>query len=173
VGQRYPEYSITGGLVTLFAVVLMMVYFIVERVALKKNISEKIQTFSVDRLYAMDSVEYQLQEPKPILLVFFNSECDHCQYELAEIKKHSNAFENTSVLLMSSENISTIQQAAKSFALNDLGNIEFLKINREDVFEKFGSLSVPHIFIYGADRRLIKEFNGETKIEAILQHLPK
>jgi hypothetical protein len=45
VGQRYPEYSITGGLVTLFAVVLMMVYFIVERVALKKNISEKNPNF--------------------------------------------------------------------------------------------------------------------------------
>jgi hypothetical protein len=41
------------------------------------------------------------------------------------------------------------------------------------VFENYGSLSVPHLFLYGADRKLIKEFKGETKIEAILQYVPK
>ncbi len=32
-------------------------------------------------------------------------------------------------------------------------------------------LSIPHIFIYGSDKKLRKEFKGETKAEAILKYL--
>jgi hypothetical protein len=52
-------------------------------------------------------------------------------------------------------------------------NIKFLKINRDNVFENFGPLSTPHILIYNEDSKLVKEFKGETKIEAILQYLPQ
>ncbi|MFM7853102.1 MAG: hypothetical protein ACKO96_14580 [Flammeovirgaceae bacterium] len=49
----------------------------------------------------------------------------------------------------------------------------FAKINTEVVFDTFGSVSIPHIFIYDNEHKLIKEFKGETKMEAILQYLPK
>jgi thioredoxin-related protein len=164
---------ITVGLVIFFAGALIMVYFIVENIALKKSISEKIQTFSTDKLYTLDSVQFQLTESRPMLLFFFNSECEHCQYELKELKKNLPAFHAVSILLMSSENIISIKEALQKFNLSSSSNVEFLKINQSDVFGKFGSLSVPHLFIYGADRKLIKEFKGETKIKAILQHLPR
>jgi thioredoxin-related protein len=153
---------VTAGFTTLFALVLFMVYSIVEKVYAKKSVQNKIQNLSVAQLFKMDSTQFQMTSGRPILLVFFNSQCEHCQYELTELKKNLSSFEAVSVLLMSSENIATIKEAA-----------EFVKINRDDVFENFGSLSVPHLFLYGADRKLIKEFKGETKIEAILQYLPK
>lgn len=164
---------VTAGLTTLFALVLFMVYTIVEKVHAKKVVHNKIQTLSVGQLFRMDSTQFQMTSPRPILLVYFNSECEHCQYELTELKKNLPAFNAVSILLMSSENIATIKEAAQKFELAASPNAEFVKINRDDVFENFGSLSVPHLFLYGADRKLIKEFKGETKIEAILQHLPK
>lgn len=164
---------ITAGTTTLFALVLFMVYSIVEKVTAKKTIQNKIQTLSVARLFTMDSTQFQMTSARLILLVFFNSECEHCQYELSELKKNLSAFNAVSILLMSSENISTIKEAAQKFELAASPNTEFIKINRDDVFENFGSLSVPHLFLYGADRKLIKEFRGETKIEAILEYLPK
>jgi thioredoxin-related protein len=164
---------VTAGFTTLFALVLFMVYSIVEKVYAKKSVQNKIQNLSVAQLFKMDSTQFQMTSGRPILLVFFNSQCEHCQYELTELKKNLSSFEAVSVLLMSSENIATIKEAAQKFELAASPNAEFVKINRDDVFENYGSLSVPHLFLYGADRKLIKEFKGETKIEAILQYLPK
>ena len=59
----------------------------------------------------------------------------------------------------------------KRIARVDLANIHFAKINQADAYNTFGSLAVPQIFIYGADGVLIKEFKGETKMEAVLQYL--
>jgi thioredoxin-related protein len=164
---------VTAGFTTLFALVLFMVYSIVEKVYAKKSVQNKIQNLSVAQLFKMDSTQFQMTSGRPILLFFFNSQCEHCQYELTELKKNLSSFEAVSVLLMSSENIATIKEAAQKFELAASPNAEFVKINRDDVFDNYGSLSVPHLFLYGADRKLIKEFKGETKIEAILQYLPK
>jgi hypothetical protein len=73
---------------------------------------------------------------------------------------------------MSSESIKVIKRTSVDFGLEGIPNIHFVKINPEHVFETFGSLSLPHIFIYGNDRKLIKEFKGETKMDAILKYLP-
>jgi thioredoxin-related protein len=161
---------ITASITILLALVLFMVYSIVEKVYTKKSIAEKNQTLSAPTLFKMDSSRYQFTLTSPVLLIYFNTECEHCQYELAELKKNLSAFQQISILLMSSENISVIKRAMEAFGVAP--HVGFVKINRDDVFESFGSLSVPHLFLYGSDRKLIKEFKGETKMEAILKYLP-
>jgi thioredoxin-related protein len=162
----------TVGFIVLFAFVLFMIYGIVEKVSATKLAAKKIQTLSITSLYKMDSTRYQITALTPILLIYFNTGCEHCQYELAEVKKKLPTLQSLSILFMSSENISEIQKAARDWGLTNLPNVEFLKINRDNVFENFGSLSVPHLFLYSKNRSLIKEFKGETKLEAILQYLP-
>lgn len=161
---------LTSSITILFSIVLSIIYFIAERIAQKKAIVEKIQTLSSSSLFTLDSVQFNISSPKFTVLVYFNSECEHCQYELSEIKKNMRSFQSSQLLLISSENISEIKKVAVEF---DFTNAVFLKINREDVFEKFGALSVPHLLLYSSDQKLIKEFKGETKIETILQYLPK
>ena len=157
---------------TLLAGVLMMLYFIVERMAQKKTVAENIKTLKVSHLYTLDSVQFSLEAGKPVVLVFFNSGCEHCQYELSEIKKKLSSFKGTQLLFLSSENIAAIKTAAQPFTDLNLPNVTFLKIDHEHVFEKFGALNVPHIFLYSANQKLVKEFKGETKIEVILKYLP-
>lgn len=168
----FKKSIITIGLVSVFAGVLAMGYFIVERVALKKAVAENIQSLNVDDLYTLDSLLFRLKETSPVVLIFFNSGCEHCQYELSEIKKKLSSFKGTQLLFLSSENIAAIKTAAQPFTDLNLPNVTFLKIDHEHVFEKFGALNVPHIFLYSANQKLVKEFKGETKIEVILKYLP-
>ncbi len=164
---------LTIGATLLIAAVLFLIYGLVEKVLYKKLVAEKRQTLAAPPLFKMDSTSYQVVSTKPVLLIYFNSECEHCQYELAELKKNLPAFSEATILLMSSENISAIRKAAQNIGLEGSPSLEFIKINQSDLYENFGSLSTPHIFIYGKDRKLIKEFKGETKMDAILQYLPK
>ncbi len=164
---------LTLGATLLSASVLFMVYGIVEKIIANKAIVGKRQTLSLPTLFKTDSSKYILTSNEPLLLIHFNSECEHCRYELADLKRNLRALQQTKVVLMSSENISTIKKTASDFGVEQFSNVDFVKINRDDVYDNFGALSTPHILIYGKDRRLVKEFRGEAKIEAILQYLPK
>lgn len=163
---------LTVGAISLFALVLFLGYGIVEKLAAKKVAASKIQALPSAKLFALDSTAFQFPPSSTIILIHLNTGCEHCQYELKEIKANLSSFATGQVVLMSSENIHEIRKESEEFELTELPNIHFTKINPGDVFDTFGSLSVPHIFIYGKDKKLIKEFKGETKIEAILKYIP-
>jgi hypothetical protein len=160
-----------AAFIVLFASALFLIYGIVEKVAAKKLVQFKTQTLPQARLFALDSSRFSFP-PSALAIIFFNSGCEHCQYEMKEINKKQSLFLNDELVLLSSENISAIKKASEDFGFANMPNIHFAKINDEDVFSAFGSVSVPHIFIYDKDHRLIKEFKGETKVEAIAKYLP-
>jgi thioredoxin-related protein len=164
----------TSAFTILVSIALFMIFGILEKLASREDISSKIQVLPIKvPLLTMDSTLYSLQINRRIVLIYFNSECEHCQNELNEIEKSVNEFEGIDLVLMSSEQISKIKSISVSYNLANKNNFHFVHINPESLYANFGSLSVPHIFVYGADGKLRKEFKGETKIEAILSYARK
>lgn len=162
---------LTSAFTILFCFALFMVFGIVEKLASKKEIIKKIQTLPTKiPLLAMDSTLFSFPANNNIILIYFNSECEHCQNELGEIEQSVNDFDGIEVVLMSSEQISKIKSIQVRYNLANKSNFHFVNINPESLSDNFGSLSVPHIFVYGSDGKLRKEFKGETKIEAILSY---
>lgn len=125
-------------------------------------------------LLSSDSMQFDLFaiENKPLVLIHFNSECDHCQYEAKDVKKNAESFSGANLVFMSSEPLSKIGTFAREYGLANYQNIYFTKIDAENAITAFGSLSIPHVFIYGSDKVLIKEFRGETSAAVIIKHLP-
>lgn len=144
----------------------------VERTKASKKVKEKASMLNELPIFSMDSMKYEMpKETKPVVLILFNTGCEHCQYETSQIKKSIASFSRSSIVMISSETLTTIEEFSVRYGLSDQPNISFCKINAENVFETFGSGVIPRIFIYGRDRKLIKEFKGETKIEAILKYI--
>ena len=149
-----------------------MVYLIIERVNHKRLTRQGIQNLDNFPLFDFDSARLHLSSNRKTMVVYFDSECDHCQHELNQIFVNKNSFKDSDIILMSSELISTIKRYAERSYPADLGgNIRFTKINPDQAYETFGTLAVPQIFIYGTDGMLIKNFKGETKIDVVLQYL--
>jgi thioredoxin-related protein len=160
---------ITSGITIVFALALFMVYSIIEKQSDKKEIQTKIQTSPVNvNLFKLDSARFIFPTAKPAILILFNSTCEHCQYELNQIKENITDFNEVELVFLSSEPIVIIREVAAAFV--SVGNVNFIKINPEDVYENFGTIRFPTILIYNAAGKLVKEFKGETKIEAILQY---
>lgn len=160
---------INSGITILFALALFMVYGIIEKQTAQKEIQNKIQSVPVNvSLFTLDSTSFSFPIAKPVVLVLFNSTCEHCQYELGQIKENIANFNEVELVLLSSESIATIKQVAEAF--ESVSNVNFVKINPEDVYENFGTVRFPTILIYSTTGKLLKEFKGETKIEAILQY---
>lgn len=160
---------ITSGITIVFALALFMVYSLIEQQTAKKLVQTKIQSTPVNvNLFTLDSTRFIFPLAKPVVFILYNSTCEHCQYELSQINAEINSFNNIELVFLSSEPIPAIQQSALPFEGNR--NVNFVKINPEDVFANFGTVRYPTILIYGTNSRLIKEFKGETKVEAILKY---
>lgn len=139
-----------------------------------KAVKQKRSVLPAVSLLALDSAQFDLStvENKPLVLIHFNSECDHCQYEAKDIKKNAESFSGANLVFMSSEPLSKIESFAHEYGLGNYRNIFFTKIDAGHATTTFGVLSIPHVFIYGPDKVLIKEFRGETSAAVITKHLP-
>ncbi len=153
------------------AAALSLAYLTIEKISAKKTKAHKVSILSVANFLNSDSTTVKISTDSNVVLIFFNPECEHCQYEARGIKENVNDFKNTELIFISSESIAAIQRFASQYNLENYPFVHFTKINREEIFDTFGTLSVPHIFIYDKDHKLIKEFKGETKVEAILKYL--
>lgn len=148
-----------------------LIYQIIERLNDKKMSVRNLEARGRLTLFDLDSTRFFPQSNRKSVIVYFDSECDHCQYELDQIISNTEKFIKADVVLTSSESIRAIKQFVETNYPVAPDNIRFLKTNPDEASKTFGSLAVPQIFIYGADGVLMKKFNGETKIDAILQYL--
>jgi thiol-disulfide isomerase/thioredoxin len=147
-------------------------YLINKKAEEKAQAREKIQAMPNFQFLALDSTVFSaadLAERKTVL-VYFNSTCEHCQYEAAEISKHIKEFKNINLLFVSEQNLAEIRAFAETYGLDKQDNIKFLKAPNNGFYKLFGSSPIPSIFIYSADKQLVKNYKGETRIELLMMN---
>jgi peroxiredoxin len=109
--------------------------------------------------------------PGSSILILFNTDCDHCQREAAEIAEKNVAFKNYELLFIASDSIHQIENFAKTYNLTDRLNVEFGRAEYQDVYMNFGAISTPAIYIYNRERKFVKSFLGETPVEELIKYL--
>ncbi len=151
--------------------ILILSYLVFKKIALKERTQANLAFLPVDNFFTLDSARLVVGGFDRFLLVYFNSTCEQCQNQIHKLKDSIGAFSQINILLVSSEPIKEIKTFSIKYNLSVQQNLTFVKINSGDVYNTFGSVSSPHIFIYNEEHRLIKEFRGETKIENLLKYL--
>jgi thiol-disulfide isomerase/thioredoxin len=107
---------------------------------------------------------------KPLVLIYFNSECEYCKSEAREVVENKKQLEGIDLLFISSEPLPHIKQFGDNIGLSDLPNALFGKIDDETADKILGITSAPQLFIYNKEGKLTKQFKGSTKIEAIIKY---
>jgi thiol-disulfide isomerase/thioredoxin len=102
------------------------------------------------------------------ILILFQPDCDHCQREALEIRKHLDRFNQYVIYFISAAEMPSIEAFGTSYDLIGHSNVNFAATTVENVIRSFGPIPAPSIYIYN-DQKLKKKFNGEIGIEAILQ----
>lgn len=102
-----------------------------------------------------------------IILILFQSDCDHCQREAREIRENLDAFNGYSIYFLSADEASAVHKFANDYNLLGQKNIYFARTTVDDVIKNFGSIPAPSVYVY-ANQRLVQKFNGEVAIEKIL-----
>jgi len=113
----------------------------------------------------------QLNKEKPVLFVYFNSECEHCVYEIQQISYSIEHFNHAQIVIISIEEPEIIKAFVQKYDLLNHRNVIVL-YDKILNFEKiFGNCPFPTTFIYDKNWELVKQFKGEVKVEALLKYL--
>jgi len=105
------------------------------------------------------------------VLILFQTDCDHCQREAAAIQENISAFKDYSIYFITTTSPQEIETFASEYGLAGHPNVHLCQTTSKNILDNFGPIDAPSLYIFSADQKLVKAFNGETKIDAILRHL--
>ena len=111
-----------------------------------------------------------LRQSTPSVFIAFHPECEHCQYEAKSINEKQTALQNIQFVLFTSASDSVIRSFSKTYGLDTLKNVTVLSDSTGELRRLFDVKKIPTILIYNAQNQLVKRFNGEAKIEAIIKY---
>lgn len=147
----------------------------VKKIEQSKKIAKQIEIIPEFEFLEITSeklyTNHHLKEDKPTLFIYFNTECEHCLYEAEQISKNIEQFNNYQIIMISVEEPEILKTFALKYKLENHSNL-FILYDKNLMFEKtYGNCPFPSSFIYNKDKKLVKVFKGEVKIDALLKYL--
>jgi peroxiredoxin len=111
----------------------------------------------------------QVLSDKALCIFYYNAECEFCQDEVKHLQQQIVAFNDVQILMVSTNPPTESKKFALKYGLNGYKNIIWLYDKDFNFSKWFGHTVTPSVFIYNKLHKLIKEYRGEVKIEAILK----
>ena len=112
-----------------------------------------------------------IKKGKPVMIMLFSPDCEHCQKQTAELTKNMKAFESVEIVMATYQPIFKAKAFASVYKLAAFPNIY---IGR-DVTYFFGPFyqlkSAPFIALYDKEQKLIKAFDGGAPVTKLIETL--
>ena len=137
---------------------------------LDSQVSKKIPYFTFATLDGKPFVKDSFDKVRTKFIFYFNSECDHCQKQGKWLSEEIEVFKDLEMVFISYEELDAIKNYRDKYNFHQ-DNITFLEDTRLTFSNLFGAETFPSILIYSKKGELIKVFNGETKVNEILEFI--
>jgi thioredoxin-related protein len=156
----------------LVSLIGLQIYVFLHKPTSVEDLNEKAAELPELDLIAAEGYTYRLEKGRTIILMYFNSQCDHCQRQLMVMRENIKLFSSASIIFVSAQERDEVSRVAGIFDFYAFPNVRFVAARPEQLSEKFGVLSLPQIFVYSKYGKLLKVFTGQTKPEDIVAVLP-
>ncbi len=136
---------------------------------------KKFPTFPPVKLLLADStssiIKNDLPKKKPVMLMVFSPDCQHCQDETEDLVKHMEKFQKVTIIMATMRPYKDMMAFREKYGLANYNNI----IMGQDVqffLAPFYSIeNLPFLAFYDKKGKLISVFAGSMPIEKVLAEL--
>jgi thioredoxin-related protein len=126
------------------------------------------------QLLTTDSTAYtndSIPKNKPVMLMLFSPDCDHCQHEAEQIAANKDSFTNTHIILVSTFPIHRLKEFAEKYRLTSMNNVVMTKDPFYLLISFYAVRNLPYLALYNKKGALIETFAGSVGIEKIIATL--
>jgi thiol-disulfide isomerase/thioredoxin len=106
---------------------------------------------------------------EPIVLMYFSPDCEHCQHQTEEILKNMDSLRNVRFVLLTALPFDKMKNFYYYYKLGNYKNITIGKDQDYYFSRHYGSQYVPYLAIYDRHKKLVKVFDGGTKVSTLIQ----
>jgi glutaredoxin len=142
----------------------------------QSNIPKNIPAF---KLVLSDGKNYfnsaQIEKNKPLMLIYFDPDCDHCKQFAANLEKNIARFSNVQIVMIcASPNLYLLKKFAVENKLSTYPNV---KIGTEGIYHpvmNFYHVQItPFTAVYNSKAILVSSYRNVPSIEDLVAHLKK
>ena len=133
------------------------------------NNIQQLPSFSI--VMAPDSTVFtsgQLKKGIPVVLMFFNPDCDHCQQQVKELLAHKNELTALQFVMVSALPYRLITTFYNDYQVASMPNVKMGLDENFVLGSKYQPARYPSLYIYDAKGSLAKVFAGNAGAAAIL-----
>jgi thioredoxin-related protein len=106
-----------------------------------------------------------LKKRRPVMIVVFSPDCEHCKHFTKELLAKSNLFKKATIVMASSLNYDLIKKFYDDDKIADYPNIKMGRDGTYFLSTFFKVRSYPTIFVYNKKGKFVERFEGTAPLE--------
>ena len=111
-----------------------------------------------------------LPKKKPVLIMLFSPDCDHCQHQTEDILANMDKLKDVQIVMCSYQPMETIRAFKEKYKLAQYPNIMIGRDTKYFVPSFYGVNSLPYLAFYDKKGNLIKVNEGNVKPAALINN---
>jgi thiol-disulfide isomerase/thioredoxin len=124
------------------------------------------------KLLLLDSTSYftknDLKKNKPVLIIVFNPDCEHCKHETEEIVKNIDSLKNVQIIMATMMPFDLMKSFYENYDLQRFQNIIVGKDVQYTLPSFYQMHFMPYLAMYDKKGNLLSTFEGAMKIEDLI-----
>lgn len=137
---------------------------------------EKVPVFPPVKLLLPDKTSFSkkdLPAKKPVMLMVFNPQCEHCQHETEEILKHTDWFSDVTIVMATMMPYDSMMAFRERYSLAAQPNIIVGQDNQYFLISFYNVTNLPFMAFYDKKGRLISVSRGTMPVDKVAAELKK
>jgi thioredoxin-related protein len=110
-----------------------------------------------------------LKKNKPVLIILFSPDCDHCKHETEEIIKHKEDLKKVQIIMATMAPYTAMKDFYTKYKLVEIKNIKVGQDFQYMLPSFYRVHSLPYLAMYDKNGELLTTFEGSMKIEDLLK----
>lgn len=110
-----------------------------------------------------------LSKKRPLLLMYFSPDCDHCQHQTEDLLKDMRSFKDVQIVFASYQPFDQIKAFHERYRLGDYPNIMIGRDTKYFLAPFFKMYNLPYLALYDKKGDLITTFEGNVKTARLLR----
>jgi thiol-disulfide isomerase/thioredoxin len=124
------------------------------------------------KLLLLDSASYftknDLKKNKPVLIIVFNPDCEHCKHETEEIIKNIDSLKNVQIVMATIMSFDMMKSFYEKYDLQRFQNIIVGKDVQYTLPSFYQMHFMPYLAMYNKKGNLLATFEGSMKMEDLI-----
>jgi len=134
--------------------------------------SQKLPDFQMKLSSGKVFSSEQISHQKPLILIYFAPDCEHCQALMKQIFSQINTFKITQMVLITFENLQVLPSFEKEFQTAKYSNIKVGSEVKPLFLQKYYQLQhTPFTALFDKNRNLIISYKDFTPVNDLIKKL--